>query len=90
MRRAGNGGLVAALFAGCAASAVGCSSDFTTTRTTPARGTLGQELFTALCDRVAAQALPEDVTGASWHAVCYPDAERQLRDDRRPDPGSSR
>jgi hypothetical protein len=53
---------------------VGCSSDFTTTRTTPARGTLGQELFTALCDRVAAQALPEDVTGASWHAVCYPDA----------------
>jgi hypothetical protein len=31
-------------------------------------------LFIALCDRVAAQALPEDVTGASWHAVCHPDS----------------
>jgi hypothetical protein len=53
---------------------VGCSSDFSTARTTPPRGTLGQELFIALCDRVAAQALPEDVTSASWHAVCHPDA----------------
>jgi hypothetical protein len=35
---------------------------------------LGQELFIALCDRVAAQAVPEDVTSASWHAVCHPDA----------------
>jgi hypothetical protein len=51
-----------------------CASDFDTTRTTPPRGTLGQELFIVLCDRVAAQALPEDVTAASWHAVCHPDA----------------
>jgi hypothetical protein len=59
----------------CATSAVGCASDFTTTRTPPPRGTLGQELFIALCDRVAAQALPEDVIGASWHAACHPDAQ---------------
>src|SRR5579871_4058432 len=55
------------------AAGVGCSSTFDTSRSVPPRGTLGAELFTALCDRVAAQALPEDVTGASWHAVCYPD-----------------
>ena len=71
MRRARNGGSLAALLA---AAALGCSSDFDTDRVTPPRGTLGQELFIALCDRVAAQALPEDVTGASWHAVCHPDA----------------
>ncbi|HEY3817906.1 MAG TPA: hypothetical protein VGL81_12080 [Polyangiaceae bacterium] len=67
-------GIVAVLSAVCAVSAVGCSSDFSTTRTIPPRGTVGTQLFIALCDRVAAQALPEDVTSASWHAVCYPDA----------------
>ena len=56
----------------CAAAA--CTSDFDTTRTIPPRGTVGQELFIVLCDRVAAQALPEDVTGVAWHPVCHPDA----------------
>jgi hypothetical protein len=60
--------------AAMAAAATGCTDDFTTTRTVPPRGTLGEELFIGLCDRVAAQALPEDVTGWSWHAVCHPDA----------------
>ncbi|HEX3344577.1 MAG TPA: hypothetical protein VHS09_08385, partial [Polyangiaceae bacterium] len=76
-RRRKSGGILAALCAAGAASAVGCSSDFDTTRATPPRGTLGAELFIALCDRVAAQALPEDVTSASWHAVCHPDANGQ-------------
>lgn len=58
-----------------ATGAAGCSSDFDTTRNVPPRGTLGHELYIALCDRVAAQALPEDVTGYSWHAVCHPDAQ---------------
>jgi len=58
-----------------AAGAAGCSSDFDTTRTVPTRGTLGHELYIAVCDRVAAQALPEDVTGSSWHAVCHPDEQ---------------
>ena len=56
-----------------ATSLSGCS-DFTTTRNVPPRGTLGREMFTVLCDRVAAQALPEDVSGASWHPVCHADA----------------
>lgn len=66
-------GLIGSLLLGMGASAGGCA-DFDSTRVTPPRGSLGQELFIALCDRVAAQALPEDVTGASWHPVCHPDA----------------
>ncbi len=57
-----------------AMAAAACSTDFSTARDVPPRGTLGQELYIGLCDRVSAQALPEDVTGASWHAVCHPDA----------------
>jgi hypothetical protein len=55
------------------AGTAGSCQDFDTTRATPPRGTLGREVYIALCDRVAAQALPEDVTGTSWHAVCHPD-----------------
>jgi hypothetical protein len=69
-RRPWKGAIVALL----ASSAAGCASDFDTSRVTPKRGTLGQELFIVLCDRVAAQALPEDVGATSWHAVCHPDA----------------
>lgn len=55
--------------------ALACGPGFTTDRNTPPRGTLGRELFIGLCDRVGAQALPEDVTGSSWHAICHPDAQ---------------
>jgi hypothetical protein len=51
----------------------GCS-DFSTARTTPIRGTFGAEMYSVLCDRVGAQSLREDVTGASFHAMCHPDA----------------
>jgi hypothetical protein len=74
MHRARNAARIATVLVMGVASGTGCSSDFDTTRNTPPRGTLGQELFIALCDRVAAQALPEDVTGVSWHPVCHPDA----------------
>jgi hypothetical protein len=52
---------------------VGCS-DFSIARTAPPRGTFGQEMYSVVCDRVGAQSLREDVTGASFHAVCHPDA----------------
>ena len=54
-------------------AALGCSGDFDTSRATPPRGTLGRELFSMTCDRVGAQALEEDITGASYHAICHPD-----------------
>ena len=48
-------------------------SDFDTSRTIPARGTLGTELYGVVCDRVGAQALHEDLTGASYHSICHAD-----------------
>jgi hypothetical protein len=51
----------------------GCA-DFSTARVTPARGTFGVEMYSVLCDRVGAQSLREDVTGASFYALCHADA----------------
>ncbi len=60
--------------------AAGCGGDFDTRRVVPERGTLGRELYTLVCDRVGAQALREDVTGASFHAVCHPDPKGGFAD----------
>ncbi len=51
-----------------------CANDFDTTRSAPPRGTVGEELFGVVCDRVGAQALHEDLTGASFKAICHKDA----------------
>ncbi|MFI5301247.1 MAG: hypothetical protein ACHREM_24450 [Polyangiales bacterium] len=64
-------GLTTLAGAACVAS---CSPAFDTSRNPPPRGTVGRELFGLLCDRVGAQALREDITGASFHAVCHADA----------------
>jgi hypothetical protein len=58
---------------GLVVGAAACS-DFSTNRVVPARGSFGTNLYTVLCDRVGAQSLREDVTGASFAAVCHPDA----------------
>ena len=74
-RRAKSGFGFASTFAlGLAAVSAGCASDFDTTRVVPPRGSLGEEMYTVICDRVGANALREDVTGASYHAVCHADA----------------
>jgi hypothetical protein len=56
-----------------AATAIGCTSDFDTSRSPEPLGTLGYELYSMICDRVGAQTLREDVTGDSYHAICHPD-----------------
>jgi hypothetical protein len=53
-------------------AALGCSG-FDTSRTTPPRGSVGTGLYALVCDRVGAQALREDITGNSYHAICHPD-----------------
>jgi hypothetical protein len=57
-----------------------CSNDFDNTRVVPPRGTLGAELFGVVCDRVGAQALHEDMTGASFHAICHAAADGTYAD----------
>lgn len=48
-----------------------CAPSFDATRSPAPRGTIGQELFGVICDRVGAQSLTEDLSGASFHAVCH-------------------
>src|SRR3984957_20428321 len=64
-------GLVAA---GAPATAATCAPDFDTARAPAQLGTVGVEVYGVLCDRVGAQALPEDLTGGSFKAMCHPTA----------------
>lgn len=50
-------------FAGCA------KEEPTTTR--PSGPSLGEDIFGVLCDRVGAQALHEDLSGASYNDICH-------------------
>lgn len=68
-------------------SAVACSGNFDSTRAARPfadRATLGQEIFGALCDRVGASALAEDLSGDSYHAVCHPDDQGGYADQVDP------
>jgi hypothetical protein len=58
--------------AACAASAAGCATDFDNTREArPAKTTLGEDIFTTLCDRVGASSFTEDLDGSSYRDVCH-------------------
>ena len=48
-----------------------CAEKFDTSRTIPARNSVGEEIFGVLCDRVGAQALREDLSGDSFRGVCH-------------------
>jgi hypothetical protein len=50
-----------------------CANDFDTSRAVITRGSLGEEMYGVLCDRVGGQALHEDLTGASFRGVCHKD-----------------
>lgn len=62
--------LLSVLVAGVSLSCAG--DDFDTTRQVSSqKNTLGEEIYTALCDRVGASSLTEDVSGASFRSVCH-------------------
>lgn len=52
------------------ALAPGCH-EFDTERAAPKRGSVGQEMFGVICDRLSAQALREDLSGASFRDICH-------------------
>lgn len=57
-----------------------CAHEFDTDRTPPARGTVGEEMFGVLCDRVGAQALREDLSGDSFRGICHKTKGAQYSD----------
>ncbi len=59
--------------------ALACN-DFDTARTPPARGSVGTEMYGVLCDRVGAQALREDMSGASFRDICHKNAAGKFAD----------
>ena len=50
---------------------ISCAPSFDTSRTLPSRGSLGEELFGVVCDRLGGQSLHEDLTGASYQGICH-------------------
>lgn len=57
-----------------------CAPELDTSRPTVKRGTVGEEMFGVICDRVGAQALREDLTGDSFRAVCHKPTGGQYED----------
>ncbi|MEM9195633.1 MAG: hypothetical protein AAGF12_41080, partial [Myxococcota bacterium] len=57
-------------------------SEFSTEQVSSARGTLGEEISEILCERIARDADPTDVSGARWKPVCA--GERELPADAPP------
>jgi hypothetical protein len=50
---------------------ISCAPSFDTSRTIPSRGTLGEELYGVMCDRLGGQSLHEDLTGGSYYGICH-------------------
>ncbi len=49
-----------------------CADDFSTDRPKAATGaTLGEDIYSGLCDRVGATSIAEDLTGASYRSICH-------------------
>ncbi|HEU4404205.1 MAG TPA: hypothetical protein VFS43_02780 [Polyangiaceae bacterium] len=49
-----------------------CADDFSTERPTSEAGaTLGEDIYSGLCDRVGATSLAEDLTGVSYRSICH-------------------
>jgi hypothetical protein len=70
--------------------AVSSCADFSSQRRGESYDTLGNAIYQALCDRVGAQSLGEDLSGGSYHRVCHPDAQGHYADkvDRTQLPGA--
>lgn len=71
--------LVCALAMSCAIA--GCE-EFDTTPLPVEHGTLGEEIYQVFCERMAAEANPDDTTGARWKPVC--EGRAPLPDDSPP------
>lgn len=52
--------------------APGCAKEFDRSRPPPvAELTLGEQIYSTLCDRVGAGSITEDLTGSAYHEICH-------------------
>ena len=68
--------------------ASGCAEDFQPVKQSSSQLSLGDDLFSTMCDRVAASEHPEDLEGRYSHAVCHADADGKYQDDYLPQDGA--
>lgn len=61
------------LVGGIAFALAACAPEFDTSSGSTERGSLGQEVYSVLCDRIGAGELREDLTGASFRGICHDD-----------------
>ena len=58
-----------------------CHEPLDTTRKVSEEITFGHDLFGVLCDRLGADAFREDITGASYQAVCHPNGDLEFANE---------
>lgn len=61
------------LVGGVALALAACAPEFDTSKSTTPRASLGEEVYSVLCDRIGAGELREDLTGASFRGLCHDD-----------------
>jgi len=59
---------------------MGCDKGIDTERDAPPKATLGDDMYSLMCDRLGASVLTEDLTGASYHGICHFDQNAQYGD----------
>ncbi len=52
-------------------AATACTNDVIIPKVSPPTTTLGEDIYSVLCDRVGASVFTEDLTGASYRGVCH-------------------
>lgn len=62
-----------------ATAAISCH-DIDTTRIAPPSATLGDDMYGVFCDRLGASSFTEDLTGASYRAICHFDKNGKYGD----------
>jgi hypothetical protein len=72
-------GLRAALALAAVGTVASCHT-IDTTRQAPRKATLGDDVYGVFCDRIGATVFSEDLSGASYAAVCHYDSEGKYGD----------
>ena len=57
-----------------------CESPIDTTRKVGVPGSLGDDMYSALCDRLGASSFTEDLSGESYQAICHFDSQGNYGD----------